>query len=76
LLSAAVFGYKGSKSQTSADSKGLFRKAAGFVLLSGVIGLFKMHNDFKMSNIIFGMIGKLDMKPDQRGKKHQNERRL
>lgn len=65
MLSAAILGYKGSKSQLSVDSKSLFNKAAGFVLLSGLVGLFKMHNDFKMSDIIFGMIAKLDIKPDQ-----------
>ena len=46
------------------------------MLLSGIIGLFKMNNDFKMSNIIFGMIGKLDIKSDQRGEKHNNTRKL
>lgn len=70
MLSAAILGYKGSKSQLSVDSKSLFKKAAGFVLLSGLVGLFKMHNDFKMSDIIFGMIAKLDIKPDQQSEGH------
>jgi hypothetical protein len=29
-----------------------------------------MHNDFKMSDIIFGMIAKLDIKPDQQSEGH------